>query len=169
MPVYHFLSGKFPPLAVLHEPDFQTGASPTTIRSLARSSPELHSFWFRERPTPGVAGSSAACRGCVAPLTRHSLYPPSRSTVRAFHSSFPVRPIGCSAFRLWSASIALPTAPSALPSLLTPPQGQDELLPPQSRFLTCNRSPEVRSTAFLAQPPDLPPVPLMDMGFTIHG
>ena len=29
------------------------------------------------------------------------------------------------------------------------------------------RSPEVSSTAFDAQPPDLPPVPLMDMGFAV--
>jgi hypothetical protein len=34
-------------------------------------------------------------------------------------------------------------------------------------FVTCRRSPEVSSTAFDAQPPDLPPVSLMDMGFAI--
>jgi hypothetical protein len=33
--------------------------------------------------------------------------------------------------------------------------------------VTCRRSPEVSSTAFNAQPPDLPPVSLMDMGFAI--
>ena len=33
--------------------------------------------------------------------------------------------------------------------------------------VTCRRSPEVSSTAFDAQPPDLPPVPLMDMGFAV--
>jgi hypothetical protein len=33
--------------------------------------------------------------------------------------------------------------------------------------VTCNRSPEVSSIAFHAQPPDLPPVPLMDVGFAI--
>ena len=33
--------------------------------------------------------------------------------------------------------------------------------------VTCHRSPEVSSTAFDAQPPDLPPVGLMDMGFAI--
>ena len=32
---------------------------------------------------------------------------------------------------------------------------------------TCNRSPAIRLTAFNAQPPNLQPVPLMDMGFTI--
>src|SRR6266481_3172829 len=35
--------------------------------------------------------------------------------------------------------------------------------------VTCNRSPEVSSLAFHAQPPDLPPVPLMDVGFAIIG
>src|SRR4029077_12011288 len=33
--------------------------------------------------------------------------------------------------------------------------------------VTCHRSPEVSSTAFDAQPPDLPPVSLMDMGFAV--
>jgi hypothetical protein len=32
---------------------------------------------------------------------------------------------------------------------------------------TMNRSPEVSSTAFRAQPPDLQPGPLMDMGFAV--
>jgi hypothetical protein len=36
-------------------------------------------------------------------------------------------------------------------------------------FVTCRGSPEVTSTAFDAQPPDLPPVRLMDMGFAIIG
>src|SRR6266481_6138586 len=35
--------------------------------------------------------------------------------------------------------------------------------------VTCRRSPEVSSTAFDAQPPDLPPVRLMDMGFVAIG
>src|SRR5437879_13045709 len=34
-------------------------------------------------------------------------------------------------------------------------------------FTTNGRSPEVSSIAFHAQPPDLPPVSLMDMGFAI--
>ena len=34
-------------------------------------------------------------------------------------------------------------------------------------FVTRRRSPEVSSTAFDAQPPDLPPVRLMDMGFAV--
>jgi len=34
---------------------------------------------------------------------------------------------------------------------------------------TRNRSPEVSSTAFRTQPPNLQPVPLMDMGFAVIG
>ena len=34
---------------------------------------------------------------------------------------------------------------------------------------TLSRSPLIRSTAFPARPPDLPPVPWMDMGFAIVG
>ena len=56
---------------------------------------------------------------------------------------------------------------SPLIGLLRP--GQVESLHPQSRRVTCRRSPEVSSTAFDAQPPDLPPVGLMDMGFAILG
>src|SRR6516164_5842234 len=40
---------------------------------------------------------------------------------------------------------------------------------PSHDSVTCRRSPEVSSTAFHAQPPDLPPVSLMDMGFAIMG
>src|SRR5215467_3511694 len=47
------------------------------------------------------------------------------------------------------------------------PRSQEESLPPQSRSVTCRRSPEVSSTAFDAQPPDLPPVRLMNMGFVV--
>ena len=35
--------------------------------------------------------------------------------------------------------------------------------------LTCRRSPQLNSTAFDAQLPDLPPVPLMEMGFAVIG
>ena len=38
---------------------------------------------------------------------------------------------------------------------------------PSHDSVTCRRSPEVSSTAFNAQPPDLPPVGLMDVGFAI--
>jgi len=33
--------------------------------------------------------------------------------------------------------------------------------------VTCDGSPEVNSTAFNAQPPDLPPVCLVDVGFAV--
>src|SRR5881394_1224614 len=33
--------------------------------------------------------------------------------------------------------------------------------------VTCSSSPEVSSIAFHAQPPDLPPVPLMELGFAV--
>jgi hypothetical protein len=36
-----------------------------------------------------------------------------------------------------------------------------------SYFVTHSRSPVISSTAFHARPPDLPPVPLIDMGFAI--
>ena len=36
-------------------------------------------------------------------------------------------------------------------------------------FATRSRSPEVSSTAFRTQPPNLQPVPLMDMGFAVIG
>src|SRR5262252_4699659 len=39
--------------------------------------------------------------------------------------------------------------------------------PLSHEFVTCRRSPEVSSTAFDAQPPDLPPVRWMDMGFAV--
>src|ERR1035438_6389258 len=34
---------------------------------------------------------------------------------------------------------------------------------------TCNRSPAIRLTAFNAQPPNLPPAPLMDVDFAVIG
>ena len=41
------------------------------------------------------------------------------------------------------------------------------LLDPWLDSVTCRRSPEVSSTTFHAQPPDLQPVPLMDMDFAV--
>src|SRR5215469_13451260 len=34
-------------------------------------------------------------------------------------------------------------------------------------LVPCSGAPEVKSTAFLAHPPNLPPVPLLDMGFVV--
>ena len=49
-------------------------------------------------------------------------------------SSFPAWPIGCSAFRPWSASIALPTARPTSPAADFRCRVQNESLHPQSRF-----------------------------------
>src|SRR5712671_3392217 len=69
--------------------------------------------------------------------------------------SFPARPICCSAFRRWSASLALPTAWPTTPSAdfcsaVRRPLGR--LSRPEA---TRGRSPGVSSFAFGAQPPDL--------------
>ena len=57
------------------------------------------------------------------------------------------------------------TTPSAdfCPAVRTP---RDVL---SHKCVTHSRSPVISSTAFHARPPDLPPVPLMDMGFPIVG
>jgi hypothetical protein len=83
-------------------------------------------------------------------------------------SSFPARPICCSAFQPWSASLALPTAGPTMPSAdfcFAVRRSLGRL----SRFVaTQSRSPGVSSIAFGAQPPDLRFAPLMDMDFAIR-
>ena len=54
-------------------------------------------------------------------------------------SSFPAQPSRCSAFRLWSASIALPTPRPTLPAADFRCRVQDESLPPQSGFRDLHR------------------------------
>src|SRR6516164_2904404 len=83
-------------------------------------------------------------------------------------SSFPARPICCSAFRLSEClnSFADCMAYFALCRLLR--QGQVNRFTLSHDSVTCRRSPEVSLTAFDAQPPDLPPVDLMDMGFVVN-
>src|SRR4029077_13884688 len=84
---------------------------------------------------------------------------PNRSGLRP---SFPARPICFSAFRLWSASLALPTAWPTLPSadscatVRAPPSGLS------SEIGAWRRPPQVSSIAFPAHQPDLQPWPLMD-------
>src|SRR3954468_2179543 len=89
----------------------------------------------------------------------------NRSGLRA---SFPAWPICCSAFQLWSASLAVPTTGPTTPSAdfcLAVRRSLGRL----SRFLaTRSRSPGVSSIAFGAQPPDLRFTPLMDMDFAIR-
>jgi hypothetical protein len=62
-------------------------------------------------------GSKASEYWVFLPLTTHELpvllATPNRSGLRP---SFPARPIRCSAFRPWSASLALPTAWPTMPS-----------------------------------------------------
>src|SRR5437764_1879671 len=71
-------------------------------------------------------------------------------------------------FRLWSASLALPTAWPTMPSadFCTAVKGPLGLL--SRRGATRGRSPGVSSIAFGAQPPDLRFAPLMDMDFAIR-
>src|SRR5215471_13920831 len=57
----------------------------------------------------------------------------------------------------------LPTLPSA--DFCRPVRMDHSTLSPDSE--TNGRSPEVSSTAFGTQPPDLQPAPLMDMGFVV--
>src|SRR5437870_3299984 len=64
----------------------------------------------------------------------------------------PAQPIGCSAFRHWSASLAAPTSWPTMPS---------------ADFCHPARSPEVSSAAFRAQSPDLRSACLMDMDFAV--
>jgi hypothetical protein len=81
-------------------------------------------------------------------------------------SPFPARPIRCSTFRL-----GVPHEPCRQQDLLCPLTSAT--LVKVNRFtlsyesVTRHRSPEVSSTAFDAQPPDLQPVSLMDMGFAV--
>ena len=79
--------------------------------------------------------------------------------------SFPARPICCSAFQPWSASLALPTAGPNMPSAdfcsaVRRPYGRLSRL-----WATRSRPPGVSSIAFGAQPPDLRFASLMDMDF----
>src|SRR6266404_6894904 len=70
----------------------------------------------------------------LLPLSTHEspvlLATPNRSGLRP---SFPARPICFSAFRLWSASLALPTAWPNMPSADFCIRGQDALRRPQFR------------------------------------
>ena len=96
--------------------------------------------------------------------THGLLTTPPRSGLQ---SSFPARPICCSAFRRWSASRALPTSGPTTPSadfcaaVRPPPDGLSR--PTATR----RRSPGVSAAAFRAQSPDLRVAPLMDMAFAV--
>lgn len=93
-------------------------------------------------PTSGN-GCSAACRSCFAPPTCRS-HQPLAGTVRAF-------------------SVFTPTTRSA--DFCRPVRADRSAL--SSDSTTNVRSPEVSSTAFRTQLPNLQPTPLMDMDFVV--
>jgi hypothetical protein len=110
------------------------------------------------------------------PLSAHEsrrllalLFTPLAGYRSGLRSSFPARPIRCSAFRPWSASISSPTARPTTPFADFCNTIGINRFTLSHDSVTCHRPPEVSSTAFDAQPPDLPPVSLMDMGFAING
>src|SRR6266849_421245 len=142
MPACSSPARRLPPSTVRQWPGFQIGTSPRVIRSLPQRPSELHSYSPPGRPA--LAGSSAACLSRVAPLTHHSHYPLA-GTVRAF------------------AAFAT-TLPSA--DFCRPVRANHSTLSPDSG--TNGRSPEVSSSAFDAQPPDLQPVPWMDTDFAVN-
>ena len=87
--------------------------------------------------------------------------------VRAFNHRSRLSLSVDSAFRLWSASIALPTTWPTTPYADFCPAVRlplDSL----SREATQSRSPGVSSIAFCAQSPDLRSACLMDMGFAVR-
>jgi hypothetical protein len=92
---------------------------------------------------------------------------------RAFYSTRASKRFGPFADATWSSS---PEGQNILADYMTYlalccllRHGQGESLPPQSRFCDMSQISKVSSTAFAAQPPDLPPVSLTDMGFAIIG
>ena len=147
--------------------------------SIRRSSSRAFGCWLRHQwfgpLAVGVRGFTPTFRGQkqllvldFLPLSTHELpvllATPNRSGLRP---SFPARPICCSAFRHWSASLALPTAWPTMPSAdfcaaVRSPHGSLS-----SEIGTRRRPPQVSSIAFPAPLPDLQPWPLMDMDFAI--
>ena len=83
-------------------------------------------------------------------------------------SPFPAQPIRCSTFRFRSASLALPTTGPTLPSADFCDMVEVNRFTPSHESVTCRRSPEVSSTAFHAQPPNLQPVPFDGYGLRSH-
>src|SRR5262245_9141212 len=94
--------------------------------------------------------------------TCHSFsFGPSRSRSRFGLSVTPP-------FGFWSASLASPTADLLCP-LLTSARRSARLSACSVAFATPDRSPEVISAAFRAQPPDIRPACLMGMDFAVTG
>ena len=135
-----------------------------TILSLHRRPLEHHSYLRPEGQTvlaflPLVVSESTQ-------LSSPSLYSLT-GTVRAFDQRSRLGLSVCSAFRLGSASISLPTARPSLPSADFYGLVKVNCFTLRHDSVTGRRSPEVSSIAFDAQPPDLPPVCLVEMGFAI--
>ncbi len=124
---------------------------------------------------PSAGKASTSCSGwffCRCPLLSRATYLPFplfplRGTVRDFgprsRRGLSVSP----PFGLWSASISSPTACPTLPSADFCDTIRVNHFTLSHDSVTCRRSPKVSSTAFDAQPSDLPPVSLMDMGFAV--
>jgi hypothetical protein len=152
-------------------------------RSVPARLPDLRFATSVSVPFPGVFGAlllpspskaSTSCSGrffCRCPLMSRAAYLPFalfplRGTVR------PSIPVPGSAYPLlhlsaWSASRAVPTAGSTVPFADFCDTVKVNRFTLSHESVTCRRSPEVSSTAFDAQPPDLQPVSLMDMGFAV--
>ena len=102
----------------------------------------------------------------VLPLSTHELSVLLAASERSgLQPSFPARPICCSAFRPWSASLALPTARPTMPSADSCAVVRSPCGSLSSEFGTRRRPPQVSSVAFPAHLPDLHTWPLMDMDF----
>ena len=97
----------FPPLVDSCWLGFRAHGTPKAIRSLPIPLAELHPC--APMRSPALAGCSVACRSRDHDLLASPL-------VRAFSPPFPAQPIRCSAFRPWSASLALPTSWPIMPS-----------------------------------------------------
>src|SRR5260370_1809718 len=111
-------------------------------------------------------GKGVRVQSCLLPHELPVLLAtPNRSGLRP---SFPAWPICCSAFRPWSASLALPTARPNTPSADFCPAVRRPLDRLSRQEATRGRSPGVSSIAFGAQPPDLRFAPLMNMDFAIR-
>src|SRR6266478_2346514 len=111
-----------------------------TSPRVIRSLPQRPSELHSSSPQyrPALAGSSAACRSS-SPASYLSL--PTVWAFIAFTTTTPAADF-CRTVRVNCSTLS-------------------------HGSVTCNRPPEVSSIAFHAQPPDLPPVPLMDVGFAI--
>ena len=123
-----------------------TPCPPGTASGGSRSALAVSSFRLRARLGFSIP-SSLPAREALPPRSDMALL------IRAPEGLQPSRSTRCSAH----------TTPAA--DFCRPVRTDHSILSPVSR--TSGRSPEVSSTTFRTQPPNLQPVPLMDMGFAI--